>query len=410
MTYLVANIRKNLHRLAAAPWSLAIWIGVPLLVGALLGGVMGGDGATPKVHMLIADQDRSVLSGALTDVLASDRFGEILILEPVSEEDGHAILDEGDASALLIVSDGFQHNFLTSTPQNLRLVANPLQSILPEMAEELTGMIAEFGSYVQFAFGDELDAIHRVSADPDGNMAEAMASGIAVEIIDKLGRVVPSVQTAPLEVEVITTDGASEATFLMLFFPGLLMMTVIFAAQGLAEDLWAEREMGTLRRLQSTAANPLIWLAARVVSAALVLILVLVPLSVAGFAMLGLPPAKLPLALAWSAFAGLMLMQLASLVQILSPTRKAAALFSMLVFFPLMLVGGSFFPFESMPDFLATIGRLTPNGMMLEPMKRWLIGTADLSAFVLPLGIAILASLTLHTLIAWRLRAGFALN
>lgn len=53
MIFLLANIRKNLQRIAASPWSLAIWIGVPLLVGALLSGVMGGSGgATPKVHML----------------------------------------------------------------------------------------------------------------------------------------------------------------------------------------------------------------------------------------------------------------------------------------------------------------------------------------------------------------------
>ena len=101
-------------------------------------------------------------------------------------------------------------------------------------------------------------------------------------------------------------------------------------------------------------------------------------------------------------------MQLASLVQVLAPTRKAGALFSTLVFFPLLLMGGSFFPFENMPDFLATIGRATPNGMMLEPMKRWLIGTGSLAGFALPLAIALSAALSLHTLIAWRLRTGFA--
>ena len=186
------------------------------------------------------------------------------------------------------------------------------------------------------------------------------------------------------------------------------MMTVIFAAQGLAEDLWAEREMGTLRRLQSTSASTSAWLTARLASSGLVLIGVLLPLALAGFAMLGMPLAHLPLVLIWSALAGLMLMQLASLIQVLAPTRKAGALFSTLVFFPLLLVGGSFFPFENMPDFLAAIGRATPNGMMLEPMKRWLIGTGSLADFTLPLAIAFFVSLALHTLIAWRLRAGFA--
>ena len=409
MTFLVANIRKNLLRIAASPWPLAIWIGVPLLVGALLSGVMGGSGATaPKVHLLLADSDQSVLSGALSEMLASDQFGEMLILEPVSEEAGHAILDDGGASAMLIVPAEFQSNFLTSSPQELRLVVNPLQSILPEMAEELTGMIAQFGAYAQQAFGRELSAIHAISQDLESDAAQAKAQETAVSAIGKLARLTPALRDAPIEVEVVTTEGASEATFLMLFFPGLLMMTMIFAAQGLAEDLWAEREMGTLRRLQSTSASASAWLTARLASSGLVLIGVLLPLALAGFALLDLSLVYLPLVLIWSALAGLMLMQLASLIQVLAPTRKAGALFSTLVFFPLLLVGGSFFPFENMPDFLAAIGRATPNGMMLEPLKRWLIGTGSLAEFALPLAIALLASLALHSLTAWRLRAGFA--
>lgn len=409
MTFLLANILKNLLRTLASPWSLAIWIGVPLLVGALLSGVMGGSGGgTPKVHLLIADQDQSVLSSALTDMLASDRIGEMLILEPVSEEDGHAILDDGGASAMLVVPLGFQTNFLAAAPQELHLTVNPLQTILPEIAEELTRMIADFGGYAQQAFGKELNAIHKISQDLESDTAQAEVQETAVAAIGKLARLAPALRDAPIEIEVVTAEGATEATFLMRFFPGLLMMTVIFAAQGLAEDLWAEREMGTLRRVQSTSASAAAWLSARLVSSGLVLVAVLLPLALVGFALLGLPLAYLPLVLIWSALAGLMLMQLASLIQVIAPTRKAGALFSTLVFFPLLLVGGSFFPFENMPDFLATIGRATPNGMMLEPMKRWLIGTGHLADFVLPLVIAVLASLALHTLIAWRLRAGFA--
>ena len=409
MTFLFANIRKNLLRIAASPWSLAIWIGVPLLVGALLSGVMGGSGgATPKVHLLLADNDQSVLSGVLSEMLASDQLGEMLVLESVTEDAGHAILDEGGASAMLIVPAEFQVNFLTSAPQELRLVVNPLQSILPEMAEELTGTIADFGAYAQLAFGDELSVIYSISQDLESETAQAETQETAVSAITKMARLAPALRTAPIEVEVVTTEGASEATLLMLFFPGLLMMTVIFAAQGLAEDLWAEREMGTLRRLQSPSASSSAWRAARLASAGLVLIAVLLPLTLAGFAFLGLSFAHMPLVLIWSALAGLMLMQLASLVQVLAPTRKAGALFSTLVFFPLLLMGGSFFPFENMPDFLATIGRATPNGMMLEPMKRWLIGTGSLAGFALPLAIALSAALSLHTLIAWRLRTGFA--
>ena len=108
------------------------------------------------------------------------------------------------------------------------------------------------------------------------------------------------------------------------------------------------------------------WLFARLASFALVLVAVLLPLALAGFALLSLPFAYLPLVLAWSALAGLMLMQLASLVQVIAPTRKAGALFSTLVFFPLLLVGRSFFPFENMPDFLAAIGQVKSDTVQVD--------------------------------------------
>ncbi|MCP4385865.1 MAG: ABC transporter permease [Hyphomicrobiales bacterium] len=414
MVFLIAAVAKNLRRIASAPWSVAIWVGVPLLVGGLLSAVMGGsEGGTPKVHLLIADQDGSFLSGALVDVLASDQLAELLMLESVSAESGTEILDAGNASAMLVIPTGFQTAFLASEPQSLTLVVNPLQSILPEMAEELARLIADFGSYAQMALapelaaiGDIVDGIQEESLDQDE--AASAISALSGEAATTLFRVLPVLSTAVVEIDVATTEGAREASFTMLFFPGLLMMSVIFAAQGLAEDLWQEREMGTLRRLKSTTASLVAFFAARIVTSAIALGIIVLPLSLIAFAMLALPVESLPLTVLWLTVAGLMLAGLASLIQVLAPTRKAGALFSTLVFFPLLLVGGSFFPLESMPDFLAAFGRLTPNGMMLEPLKAYLIGTGGLSGFGPPLLIAVLAILVMTGVTAWRVTTSFS--
>ena len=414
MLFFLASVSKNLRRIAAAPWSVAIWIGVPLLVGGLLSAVMGGSGTeTPKVHLLIADRDGSILSNALVDGLASDRLSELLILEHVNAAAGMAILDEGNASAMLVIPAGFQSDFLGSKPQALRLVTNPLQSILPQMAEELVRLIADFGSYVQQALGPELAALAEIGEGVSTDSLNAAAASDAVGtlasgVTRKLVRALPHLAEAPVEIEVVTTEGAREASFALLFFPGLLMMTIIFAAQGVAEDLWQEREMGTLRRLRGTPASVAAFLAARLATAALVLGLVGLPLAVIGFALLTLPVVMLPLALVWLSLAGLMLSSLASLIQVFAPTRKAAALFSMLVFFPLLLVGGSFFPFESMPESLAAFGRLTPNGVVLGPRKYYLIGTGDPGGFLPPLLVALAVTAGLTALTTWRVATTFA--
>jgi len=414
MVYLFASISKNLCRIAAAPWSIAIWIGVPLIVGALLGAVMGGSPSeNAKLHLLIADQDNSVLSNVLLTALSSDELADLLLIEPVTAEIGAEILDDGDASAMLVVPPGFQDAFLSSEAQALRLVVNPLQSILPEMAEELANVIADFGSYAQVALGPELAAAQLLATEFElgsTNSAEAAdaVGSISAGIAIKLVRALPYLAEAPIEIAVVTTEGAREASFSMLFFPGLLMMSVIFAAQGLAEDFWQEREMGTLRRLKSTSASVLEMFTSRMISFAIAFLIVLLPLSFLGFVALDLPWTKLPLALAWLIVAGLMLSSLASFIQVLAPTRKAGSLFSMLVFFPLLLIGGSFFPIESMPDFLAAFGRFTPNGMMLEPLKRYLIGTGSLFDFGPALAAAFLAIFALTAVTAWRLTTTFS--
>ena len=412
MTFLVASILKNLQRIAAQPWSVAIWIGVPLLIGSLMSAIMGGaDGDSPQVHLLIADEDGSFLSGALTDMLDREELSDLLILAPVTRQSGMATLDAGDASAMLIIPEGFQSAYLASEPQALRLVVNPLQQILPDMAAELTRLITDFGSYAQLAFGPELDALGLLiaeTADGAGPETSAAIGALASGMATKLIQAVPHLTDAPVEIAVETTEGAHEASFTLLFFPGLLMMSVIFAAQGLAEDLWQEREMGTLRRLRSTIAPLGAFLLARILSSSLVLALVLLPMSLLGFVVLGLDWSGLAPALAWLVLSGLMLFALASLIQVLAPTRKAGALFSSLVFFPLLLAGGSFFPLETMPDFLATFGRLTPNGMMLEPLKAHLIGTGDGAAFAPVLGLALAITLALTAATAWCVRARFA--
>ena len=42
----------------------------------------------------------------------------------------------------------------------------------------------------------------------------------------------------------------------------------------------------------------------------------------------------------------------------------------------LSLIGGSFFPFEMMPGWMASIGRFTPNGWAITRFKAFVAGSA----------------------------------
>ena len=79
--------------------------------------------------------------------------------------------------------------------------------------------------------------------------------------------------------------------------------------------------------------------------------------------------------------AGLALLSLMSGLQVSAKTARGGGLMSTMVIFPLMMIGGSFFPFEIMPAWMQRVGRWTPNGLATAQLKDILFGTLDARAF-----------------------------
>jgi len=239
--------RKDLRRLLADPLALVLWLGIPLLLGGLLSLVAGRQAPAPRVHLLVADRDDSFLSNALT---SSSRWGDLLELERVGLEAGRARLDEGEASALLLIPAGFQDAVLGVEATRLGLWTNPAQRILPRIIQEGLEILIEVVHYAQLLFGDALAEARTVARGGELVSAEGLARvapllGAPLERGRNLLAAPPlSVRTAAPE-----TEPARPPTgFGMLFLPGILFMSLVFVAQGLSDDLWRERELGTFRR------------------------------------------------------------------------------------------------------------------------------------------------------------------
>jgi ABC-type multidrug transport system permease subunit len=126
--------------------------------------------------------------------------------------------------------------------------------------------------------------------------------------------------------------------------------------------------------------------------------------------MFGIPALRLPLALVWGAYAGGALFTYLVLIQVLSTSARGGQFLSSMVVFPLMMIGGSFFPFDVMPAWMARIGKLTPNGLAVAQIKEILFGhphPATVAAAALAVGVP--------AALAWwiavrRLRGEFAVS
>ena len=399
-TALRAGVLKDLRRRRADPWALVGWLAVPFLLGGLLTFITsGGSGnAAPTIPILVTNHDDSLLSEFLLGALERAPQDGALDVTVVEEEDGRARVTAGEASALLVIPAGFGDAMLKEEPAVLHLWTNPAERIRPQIVETGLDMLVEGHFYLHRIFGEELRTL-AASLDADEPPESALVGKLGAAINDKLTALSPYVSEGLITVEPPPSpEGEDEEEdspgFALLLFPGVVMMSLLFTAQGLSEELWRERELGTLRRLVSSPHGSSSFLEAKVCSTAAVVLLLNGILLAVGFAYHGLPWSRLPVALGWLVLVGVLFYLLLAAIQVHAPSRRAGSLITQFLIFPLMMVGGSFFPVEILPGLLGKIGARTPNGYAVERLKGYLLGNFDAAALGVPAllfaGIALL--------------------
>lgn len=253
-----------------------------------------------------------------------------LLAELVDEADGRYQLDQGEASALLVIPEGFAEAVLREEPTTLELVTNPAQRIGPGIVEESLELLRDAVFYAHRLMGPEIREM--VHGPPQGETAfsDQTIARMSVSINERIQHMsrylsprVLDLQTAVPEVEESEPPRSPDFPFSFYFLPGMLLMGLLFAAQGLSDDVWKERESGTLRRIVSTPLGISRFLVCKVMACAVVLTGIASIVLSAGFWYFELPGQRFPLALLWSAGTGVLLTGLMLPVQ-LSPRATGA--------------------------------------------------------------------------------------
>lgn len=407
MRFLLISAGKDLRRRLADLPSLAVWLGMPILIGSLMTLAFGGGDAAPKAHVLLADEGDSIL-GRLAAGASSGEAGTYLDIERVSADEGRARLDAGEGSALVILPHGLTDAVLDGTPATITVVTNPAQRILPDVVRTGVEMLAEALFYLQQILGDPLRSFASTPQDERGFFADGIVSAFSGDLNQRLRALQPLLFPPVLSVTTTAeSPAASGASFASLLVPSVLFMSLLFVGRGFSDDLWDEREAGTLRRAVVAPHSTLTFLGGKLAAGAAFMsvlslagLLVMVPVA-------GVPWLRLPLALLWCAFTGTALIGLFTVLQFLASTARGANVLTTMVLFPLMMVGGSFLPFEMMPRWMAAIGRLTPNGQGVAQLRAILTGATDPVAIAVATAAIGLPALACFLLSARLLRGRF---
>lgn len=401
----LAAARKDFVRRLRDPFALGLWVGIPLVIGSLIVLAMGGSkGPAPRARVFVVDRDDSFASHLLVQALSSERAGiiEALVL---GESEARERLDDGDGSALLVIPSGFGAALLDERAMALELVTNPAQRILPGIVRSALEILCEGTFYLHRLLGDEVRAIADEAAQ--GGLAELRVAEASVRIRRDMERAGPFLFPPVIEVEFAVADDAPERprrSLAGLYLPSMLLMSLMFMAEGLADDLWRERTLGVLRRVAVGPLGAAPVLAGKLLAGgALMFGVALAGLSL-GALLLDVAWTRVAPGAAWAAFAGTILLALMSALKLFAGSQRAAGLIGNLLLFPLIMVGGSMIPFEAMPEWLGRVGRRTPNGAAMEVLKQLLYGEPALAELLVPTLPLAGGGVALIVLSAWRLR------
>ena len=407
MHFLRVSLAKDVQRLLRDPASLATSLLIPVVVGLLIRLVSSG-GGTPTATMLVADHDQSFGSSFLLGTMSQGPAADLIDVEMVEEQAGRERMENGEASGLLIIPEGFGSDVLNQERTTLSLITNPSQRIKPGILKEYLETLVDVVNGARNILGDSVDPLIDQTLAGDGVPPDAVVAQISVAINQLAQRAEPYLFPPVITVQtIIQKDKAKSRSMGEIFFPTIIFMGVIFVAQSLSGDIWTEKMSGTLQRTLATPGRLGTFLLGKILAGGLVMAAVALVAITLGRVVFSLPFQNLPVAMIWTMLSGMLMLILFTVIQLLAASQKGGNLLTSAVLFPLLMGGGAFFPLESMPDDLARIGKWTPNGWALVQLKEILADTLTGAELLMALGVLLTVILLLLVICQTRL-SGFA--
>jgi len=197
--------------------------------------------------------------------------------------------------------------------------------------------------------------------------------------------------------------------FLLILLPGAMYFWILFVGQGPLQEVLQEKDSRVLPRILACAVTPGEYVLSKMLRCFVLCNVAAILLLVSSALMFGVKwGSSLKLAAAVAAWAGSMTGLLA-MIYSLARTKEQANVLSPLVLLLFAMLGGSMFPYESLPAFLQKLGQCTPNRwavLVLQGVAR----SKPLADLVTPfaglVGLGAVGSLLAFFLFKWRLAKG----
>lgn len=167
MRRLVLILKNDLKRRLKAPMTIIVLLMIPIVMTGLIGMIFAPRDnkgqQLPKIKVLLVDKDKGVASKFLMGTFDAIQLKEMFQITVVDEKDGHKLIKNGKASALIIIPEKFTDRVLMAEKSELLVIKNPAEQFLPEVVEEFMVTFSVIISGVVQIFETELKVIHSFS-------------------------------------------------------------------------------------------------------------------------------------------------------------------------------------------------------------------------------------------------------
>ena len=320
---ILANLKMSVRNRTALFWNLAF----PLIFIILFQFLFSGDDVSIDVG--IAGEDISPVS---QQVAAEMRGADGFSVSSGSAESELEKLDDGDRSVVVVFSPGTNGSELDA-----RLYWDETD---PQLGQVALGAVSQFLSDVN----------------------AGMMTGAPVI----------AVETQAVE--------SSEIEYMDFLIPGILAMSIMNSGMiGLASAFVTYRERGILRRIRATPFPLSSFILARILSQLLVSVAQAAILIAAGLLIANLTiNGNLLYVFIMVTLGSLAFLSLGFVVAAFARNQETADSLANAFTFPMLFLGGVFFPVDSAPDWLQPIMRLIPLRYLADGLRNLMIRDATL--------------------------------
>ena len=368
--------------------ALALSFLLPISFFSIFAAIFGGQrDSTPRVTLILVDQDRSQVSQQLVEGLEKETSLSVLtrpeskdraLQQDYDASTAEAAVRAGDAPVALLIPKGFGQNPVTFGPAaeraSLTLLNDASDTIAPQIVMGLLQKVAM--TAMPAAMAEEgMKYSERYLGGLTADQQKRMASYLAdLRGRERRGAIASASSTSDgfaggvLAVQARTVVGQNKKNPMISFYAaGIGVMFLLFTASGSAGSLLDEADSGTLDRVLSSHVTMTSLLAGKLTYNTLLAFLQLTVMFVWAWAVFHLDlfshlPGFVIMGLSTAVAVAAFGMLLASLCH----TRAQLGAVSTLLILIMSSVGGSMFPRYFMPEAMQKAGLLTINAWAID--------------------------------------------